>query len=88
MAVAHGPALRVVRALGPHDLVDLGLDDLAQHAEPDADRGRQQPFLRGAGELAQRLLNPLRQIARRLRSVATSGPIRSSSRRFLLSSVD
>jgi hypothetical protein len=39
----------------------LGLHDLLQHAQPDADRQRQQPLLRGAGQLAPRLPHPRRQ---------------------------
>ena len=55
--------------------------------EPDADAQRQQALLRGAGQLAQRLLHPLGQRARRLLLGGDlSGSIRSSSRRFLLSS--
>jgi hypothetical protein len=37
VAVARGAAVGVVSALGPHDLLDLGLHDLVQDAEPDAD---------------------------------------------------
>jgi len=44
------------------DLVDLGLHQLGQHAEPNTNRQRQQPFLGCAGQLAQRLLHPLGQL--------------------------
>jgi uncharacterized protein with GYD domain len=42
-------------ALGADDLVDLGLHQLMQHAEPDPDTQRKQSFLRGAREVAERL---------------------------------
>ncbi len=35
MAVAERATLRIVPALRPHDLIDLGLHDPVQHAEPN-----------------------------------------------------
>ena len=61
VAVADRGAVGIVSALRADDLVDLGLHDLVQHAQPDADAQRQQPFLRRAGQLTQRVLHPLRQ---------------------------
>ena len=61
VAVADRGAVAIVSALRADDLVDLGLHDLVQHAQPDADAQRQQPFLRRAGQLTQRVLDPLRQ---------------------------
>ena len=62
MAVAHRGPAKVVLALRADDLVDLGLHQLVQHPEPDADAQREQPFLGGAGELAERLLHRARQL--------------------------
>ena len=61
VAVADRGAVGIVAALRADDLVDLGFHDLVQHAQPDADAQRQQPFLRRAGQLTQRVLHPLRQ---------------------------
>ena len=61
MAVAHRRPARDVLALRADDLVDLGLHQLVQHAEPDADAQREQSLLRRTGELAQRLLHRRRQ---------------------------
>src|ERR1019366_8259121 len=47
--------------LGTHDLIELGLHHLAEHAQPNAHAQREQPILRGPGELPQRLLPPQRQ---------------------------
>ncbi len=66
VAMADRPTLRIMLALRAHDLVDLGLHDLVQHAETNADAQRQQALLRGAGQLAERLLHALGQRARRL----------------------
>jgi hypothetical protein len=57
VAMAHRGAVGDVPALRADDRVDLGLHQLVQHPEPDPDAQRQQPFLRGAGELAQRLMH-------------------------------
>ncbi len=57
VAMTHRAAVRIVPALRADNLVDLGLHQLVQHTEPNADAQRQQPFLRGAGELAERLLH-------------------------------
>jgi hypothetical protein len=54
-------AVRVVAALRPDDLVDLGFHQLMQHPQPDADRQRQHAFLRCRGELAERLQHRRRQ---------------------------
>src|SRR6266540_3468751 len=59
--VAHGNALRVVLALRADDLVDLLLHQLGEHAEPDTDAQGEQPFLRRAHQLPERLLHPRRQ---------------------------
>jgi len=59
--VPHRAAVRQVLALRADDLVDLGLDQLVQHTQPDADAERQQPFLRGAGQLPERLHHRLGQ---------------------------
>ena len=61
VAVADRGALGVVLALRADDLIDLGLHQLAQHAEPDTDAQREQTLLRRSDELAQRLLNARRQ---------------------------
>src|SRR3954451_11769059 len=83
MAVTHRPTARIVLALWAHDLIDLGLHELVQHPQADADAQRQQPLLRGAGQLAQRLLHPLRQPhARQLIAadlIARYGPHRGGS---------
>src|SRR4051794_12992662 len=62
MAMAHRRALPIVATLRSHDLVDLGLHELVQHSQPDTNAERQQPFPGGAGELAERLTHPLRQL--------------------------
>jgi hypothetical protein len=61
MAVADRGTIGIVSALRADDLVDLGFHDLVQHAHAhaDADAQRQQPFLRRAGQLTQRVLDPL-----------------------------
>jgi hypothetical protein len=50
-----------VLALRAHNVVDLFLHQLGQDAEPDADAQRQQPLLRCPNQLAQRLLDALRE---------------------------
>ena len=70
--------LGVVLALRADDIVDLLGHQLLEHAKPDADAQRQQPFLRCPDQLAQRFLHALREhglIAGRLsdRYVATHG---------------
>jgi len=55
-----GP-LAVVPALRADDIVDLFLHQLADDAEPDADREREQPLPGGADQLAERLLDTGRQ---------------------------
>jgi hypothetical protein len=50
-----------VAAIRADDLVDLLVQQLGQHPEPDPDREGEQPLLRGAGQLAPRLLHPRRQ---------------------------
>ena len=62
-AVAHRDTIGVLAALRPDDLRDFLVDQLGQHAKPDAHAQRQQPLLRGADQLAQRLLHARRQAA-------------------------
>jgi hypothetical protein len=50
-----------VLALRPNDLVDFLLHQLGEHAEPDADAEREQPLLRSADQLPERLLHTQRQ---------------------------
>ena len=57
VAVTHRDAVRVALALRAHDIVDLLLQHLGQHAQPGRDTERQQPLLRGPDQLAQRLLH-------------------------------
>ena len=78
VAVPDRRPLGVVLALGADDVVDLLGHQLLEHAKPDADAQRQQPFLRCPHQLAQRFLHALREhglIAGRLsdRYVATHG---------------
>ena len=54
-------AFRVVPALRPDHLIDLGLQQFAQHTQADLDRQRQQPLSRRPDQLPQRLLHPLRK---------------------------
>src|SRR5664280_243570 len=61
MAVTHRGAPGDRRVLGAHDLVELGLHHLAEHAQPDAHAQREQPLLRGSRQLPQRLPHPQRQ---------------------------
>src|SRR4051812_7039895 len=61
MAMAHRSAIRVVAALRADDLVDLGLQQLVQHPQADADAQRQQPLPRRASELAESLQHRLGQ---------------------------
>ena len=65
VTVTHRRALAIVAALRADDLVDLGLHQLVQHPEPDPDAERQQPLLRRAGELAERLAHALGQLLQR-----------------------
>ena len=84
MAVAHRGALRVVLALRADHLDDLLFHQLGEHAEPDADAQREQPLLRSADQLPERLLHPRRQHGLR-RDARPARAIRlSRSRRFLL----
>jgi hypothetical protein len=64
VSVPDGAALRIVLALRAHDLVELLLHQLGHDAEPDTHAQREQPLLRGAGQLAERDLDPLRQRVR------------------------
>ncbi|MDX6681558.1 MAG: hypothetical protein QOG94_1597, partial [Solirubrobacteraceae bacterium] len=57
MAVTHRAAITVVTALRPDDLIDLVFHQLGQHTQADTDAQREQSFLRGADELAQRFLH-------------------------------
>ena len=70
VAVTDRGPLRVPLALRADDLVDLLLQQLSEHTEPDLDRQRQQSLLRRPHQLPQRLLHALREhglIADRLR---------------------
>jgi len=53
-----GDTVRIVLALRAAHLLDLLSHQLLQHAEPDTDAQREQPLLRRADELPQRLLDP------------------------------
>lgn len=55
--MTHRAALRVVLALRADDFDDLFLKQLGEHTEPDADAQGEQPFLRRADQLAERLLS-------------------------------
>src|SRR3954451_991693 len=44
-------------AFGADDLLELGLHQLMQHTEPDADAQRQQALLRRSGQLTECLLH-------------------------------
>src|SRR3954463_12139149 len=70
VTVADRGAVAIVSALRADDLVDLGFHDLVQHAQADADAQGQQPFLRRAGQLTQRVVDPLRH--RSMRSAPTT----------------
>src|SRR5206468_3227960 len=59
--VPYGRALRVVLALRADDLDDFLFQQLGQDAEADPDTQRQQPLLRRADQLPERLLHTLRQ---------------------------
>jgi hypothetical protein len=61
VAVTNGGALRDVPALRADHLVDLFLEQLREHAEADTDAQGQQPLLRRADQLAERLLHARRQ---------------------------
>jgi hypothetical protein len=72
-----GP-LGVPLTLRADDLVELVLEHLAQHTQPDSDAQREQSFLRGPDQLTERVLHALREhglIVGRLRDryVATHG---------------
>jgi hypothetical protein len=54
-------AIGIVPALQPDHLDDFFLEPLGQDAEADADAQGEQPLLRGAHELAERLLHPRRE---------------------------
>src|SRR5581483_6048527 len=60
MAVPYSSALPVVLPFRPDDLVDFFLHQLGEHAEPDTDAQREQPFLGRADQLAERFLHPRR----------------------------
>src|SRR5581483_9089503 len=61
MAVPYSSALPVVLPFRPDDLVDFFLHQLGEHAEPDTDAQREQPFLGRADQLAERFLHPRRK---------------------------
>jgi hypothetical protein len=58
MAVTNSGAPSDRGVLGAHDLIQLGLHHLAEHAQPDADAQREQPLPRGSRKLAKHLLHP------------------------------
>src|SRR4051794_9476371 len=62
MTMTHRRALTIVAALRTHHLIDLGFHELVQHPEPNTDAERQQPLLRGARKLTQRLTHALGQL--------------------------
>jgi hypothetical protein len=62
VAVAVGRACRVGLAARADDVDDLLFHQLAQDAQADADREREQPLLRGPDQLAERDLHPPRQL--------------------------
>jgi hypothetical protein len=57
VAMADSGALRVVPSPRPDNLGDFFLHQLGHHTESDTDAERQQPLLRGAHKLTQRLLH-------------------------------
>ena len=61
MTVALRAPIRVVLALRPDDLVDLGLHQRVHDPQPDAHAQREQSLPRRANQLTQRLLNLRRQ---------------------------
>jgi hypothetical protein len=61
VAMTHRGPIPVPLALQTDHLIDLGLQQLAQHTQPDLDRQRQQPLSRYPNQLPQRLLHPLRE---------------------------
>ncbi len=63
VAVAHGPPLWVVAALGADDLGDLLFHQLGQDAQAEADRQGQKALLRDAHQFPERLLDAWRQRA-------------------------
>ena len=77
-------AIAIVAALRAHDLVDLGLHQLVQHSESDANAQRQQPFLRRAGELAERLAARAPAAPRRAASPAATDTVGTVLMRLVL----
>jgi hypothetical protein len=59
MAMPDRSPIPVPAALRADELVDLLLQQLPQHTEPDLDRQRQQPLPRCPNQLPQRLLDAL-----------------------------
>jgi hypothetical protein len=58
VAVADRDAVGVPLALRADDLIDLGLQQLAQHTPADLDRQREQSLSRCPDQVAERLPNP------------------------------
>jgi len=85
MAVTHRDTLGVVTALRTDNVVNLLGHQLRQHSETDADAQRQQPFLRGAGKLAERDLHAFGQRLE-LRSPISSAALSTFLMAVLLSS--
>jgi predicted transcriptional regulator len=61
VTVTNRRAIRDLGVLRADDLIQLGLHHLAQHPKADTNAERQQPILRRAGQLPQRVLHPQRQ---------------------------
>ena len=61
MAVTDRGPVGLPLALRTDDLVDLLLEQLPEHTEPDLDRQRQQSFLRRPNQLPQHILHALRE---------------------------
>jgi len=57
VAVAHRDPIGILPAPRAYDLDDFLFHQLGQHAEPDADRQRQQSLPRSSNQLTQRLLH-------------------------------
>src|SRR5207244_993773 len=58
MAVAHRRAVGIMLALYTDDADHLLFHQLGEHAQPDADAQGEQPLLRSADQLPERLLHP------------------------------
>jgi hypothetical protein len=63
--VAHRGPVRIVLALRPTRLGDLGFKHRSYHRHPGGNAHRHQPFTRGAGNIGHRQLDLLWQIGKR-----------------------